>query len=107
MTRREYLTQLQEAGKIAKYHIEDYYTEEELNSFEFMMVWVKNKNGHWCRFYKVMEMANEDIVKILDKTQDEIPWNWTKQTNQDYFETYAKMHKLIIGEEFEPWVNDY
>lgn len=104
MTRREYLTQLQEAGKMGKYDIEDYYTDAELNSNYFYMTWVKNKNGHWCRFDKVMKMADADVQEMIDQTQQEIPWNWT---SQEYFENYAELHKTVYGEEFAPWVIDY
>lgn len=104
MTRREYMTQLYEDGKLEKWEIEEYYSEYELNSNTFYMPWVKNKNGHWCRFDKVMEMADTDVLEMIEEAEDNLPWKWT---NQEYFENYAELHKTVYGEEFAPWVTDY
>lgn len=65
---------------------------------------VKNKNGHWCRFYKVLEMADSEILEMMEDDANGMLWVWS---NQEFFENYAVLHKIVHGVEFDPWVNDY
>lgn len=64
---------------------------------------VKNKNGHWCRFYKVLEMADSDILEMMEE-DDPLFLVWS---NQEFFENYSALHKIVHGVEFDPWINDY
>ena len=64
---------------------------------------VKNKNGHWCRFYKVLEMADPDILEMMEE-DDPFFLVWS---NQEFFENYSALHKIVHGVEFDPWINDY
>ena len=64
---------------------------------------VKNKNGHWFLFYKVFEMADSDILDMMAE-DDPLCFAWS---NQEFFENYSALHKIVHGVEFDPWINDY